>query len=177
MLGGLGALKSIIPGALFPIGIVTALIGVPFFIWLILGRGVNVLEISRLSSPSASRPCCGISASPLHPGPGPCDHRPERDQQDLPDAHLFGELTPDSGDIRLRDQSARQMTQARWRQQIWLHALRTSSWSWISSVIEVVVLGRLDSLSMRLADEDILAAGRALQALGIAHLADRPSTP
>ncbi|MNF98095.1 Hemin transport system permease protein HmuU [compost metagenome] len=31
--------KSIIPGALFPIGIVTALIGVPFFIWLILGRG------------------------------------------------------------------------------------------------------------------------------------------
>ena len=31
--------KSIIPGALFPIGIVTAIIGVPFFIWLILGRG------------------------------------------------------------------------------------------------------------------------------------------
>lgn len=31
--------KSIVPGALFPIGIVTAIIGVPFFIWLILGRG------------------------------------------------------------------------------------------------------------------------------------------
>ena len=34
--------KSIVPGALFPIGIVTALIGVPFFIWLVLsqrGRG------------------------------------------------------------------------------------------------------------------------------------------
>ncbi|RAS13393.1 MULTISPECIES: FecCD family ABC transporter permease [Microvirgula] len=31
--------KSIVPGALFPIGIVTALIGVPFFIWLILGKG------------------------------------------------------------------------------------------------------------------------------------------
>lgn len=30
--------KSIVPGALFPIGIVTALIGVPFFIWLILGQ-------------------------------------------------------------------------------------------------------------------------------------------
>jgi iron complex transport system permease protein len=29
--------KSIVPGALFPIGIVTALIGVPFLIWLILG--------------------------------------------------------------------------------------------------------------------------------------------
>jgi iron complex transport system permease protein len=31
--------KSIVPGSLFPIGIVTAIIGVPFFIWLILGRG------------------------------------------------------------------------------------------------------------------------------------------
>jgi len=30
------ASKTIIPGAIFPIGVVTALIGVPFFIWLIL---------------------------------------------------------------------------------------------------------------------------------------------
>lgn len=30
--------KSIVPGALFPIGIVTALIGVPFFIWLVLSQ-------------------------------------------------------------------------------------------------------------------------------------------
>jgi iron complex transport system permease protein len=30
------ASKTIIPGAVFPIGIVTALIGVPFFVWLIL---------------------------------------------------------------------------------------------------------------------------------------------
>lgn len=30
--------KSIVPGALFPIGIVTALIGVPFMTWLILGN-------------------------------------------------------------------------------------------------------------------------------------------
>lgn len=30
--------KTLIPGALFPVGIVTALIGVPFFFWLILGR-------------------------------------------------------------------------------------------------------------------------------------------
>ncbi|MCB4362631.1 iron ABC transporter permease [Hydrogenophaga taeniospiralis] len=30
--------KSIVPGALFPIGIVTALIGVPFMVWLILGN-------------------------------------------------------------------------------------------------------------------------------------------
>ena len=30
------ASKTVIPGAIFPIGIVTALIGVPFFVWLIL---------------------------------------------------------------------------------------------------------------------------------------------
>ncbi|MBN8905716.1 MAG: iron ABC transporter permease, partial [Rhodospirillales bacterium] len=33
------ASKVILPGALFPIGIVTALIGVPFFGWLILSQG------------------------------------------------------------------------------------------------------------------------------------------
>jgi len=33
------ASKSILPGAVFPIGIVTALIGVPFFLWLIIAAG------------------------------------------------------------------------------------------------------------------------------------------
>jgi iron complex transport system permease protein len=33
------ASKLILPGTLFPIGIVTALIGVPFFVWLILSTG------------------------------------------------------------------------------------------------------------------------------------------
>jgi iron complex transport system permease protein len=33
------ASKSILPGTVFPIGIVTALIGVPFFFWLVLARG------------------------------------------------------------------------------------------------------------------------------------------
>ncbi|GGA93304.1 FecCD family ABC transporter permease [Agarivorans gilvus] len=31
--------KIIVPGALFPIGIVTAIIGVPFFFWLIMSKG------------------------------------------------------------------------------------------------------------------------------------------
>ena len=33
------ASKSILPGTIFPIGIVTALIGVPFFFWLVMARG------------------------------------------------------------------------------------------------------------------------------------------
>jgi iron complex transport system ATP-binding protein len=38
----------------------------------------------------------------------------------------------------------------------------------------VVVLGRLQRLSMRLSDDDLQAALAALQALDITHLADRP---
>lgn len=38
MLSGASVLsKVIVPGALFPVGVVTAIIGVPFFFWLILG--------------------------------------------------------------------------------------------------------------------------------------------
>ncbi|HCV40559.1 MAG TPA: iron-siderophore ABC transporter permease, partial [Pseudomonas sp.] len=33
--------KTLIPGAIFPIGVVTSLIGVPFFISLILGAKKN----------------------------------------------------------------------------------------------------------------------------------------
>ena len=86
---------------------------------------------------------------------------------------LFGELTPDSGDIRLGDQSARRMTQARWRQRFG-YMPQNIQLGWISSVIGWWCSGRLDSLSMRLADEDILAAGRALQALGIAPSGGSP---
>jgi iron complex transport system permease protein len=28
--------KSVVPGAILPVGVVTALIGVPFFAWLVL---------------------------------------------------------------------------------------------------------------------------------------------
>ena len=42
------------------------------------------------------------------------------------------------------------------------------------SVLEVVVLGRLQSLKLRLSDDDLRAALSALRDLGIAHLADRP---
>ena len=168
--------KSIIPGALFPIGIVTALIGVPFFIWLILGRGVNVLEISRLSLSLGQQTLLRDLSLTLHPGQVHVIIGPERDRQDLLDAHPLRRADPGQWRHPPGDQSARQMTQARWRQQFG-YMPQNIQLELDLSVIEVVVLGRLDSLSMRLADEDILAAGRALQALGIAHLADRPLLP
>ena len=132
-----------------------------------------MLEISRLSLSLGQQTLLRELDLTLHPGQVHVIIGPNGTGKTSLMRTLFGELTPDSGDIRLGDQSARQMTQARWRQQFG-YMPQNIQLELDLSVIEVVVLGRLDSLSMRLADEDILAAGRALQALGIAHLADRP---
>ena len=131
-----------------------------------------MLEISRLSLSLGQQTLLRDLSLTLHPGQVHVIIGPNGTGKTSLMRTLFGELTPDSGDIRLGDQSARQMTQARWRQQFG-YMPQNIQLELDLSVIEVVVLGRLDSLSMRLADEDILAAGRALQALGIAHLAER----
>lgn len=86
---------------------------------------------------------------------------------------LFGELAPEAGDIRFNGEPLSRLHLARWRKRFG-YMPQNIQLELDLSVLEVVVLGRLDSLSMRLADEDILAALQALQALGIAHLADRP---
>ena len=85
---------------------------------------------------------------------------------------LFGELAPEAGDIRFDSEPLSRLHLARWRKRFG-YMPQNIQLELDLSVLEVVVLGRLDSLSMRLADEDILAALQALQALGIAHLADR----
>ncbi|GAA4499309.1 ABC transporter ATP-binding protein [Pseudaeromonas paramecii] len=86
---------------------------------------------------------------------------------------LFGELAPRQGHVCFAGQSPRQLGAAQWRR-LFGYMPQNIQLELELSVLEVVVLGRLDSLAMRLADEDILAAAAALQALGIAHLADRP---
>ena len=132
-----------------------------------------MLEISRLSLSLGQQTLLRELDLTLHPGQVHVIIGPNGTGKTSLLRALFGELTPGSGDIRLGGQSARQMTQAKWRQQFG-YMPQNIQLELDLSVIEVVVLGRLDSLSMRLADEDILAAGRALQALGVAHLADRP---
>ena len=85
---------------------------------------------------------------------------------------LFGELLPQGGDIRFNGEALSRLHLARWRKRFG-YMPQNIQLELDLSVLEVVVLGRLDSLSMRLSDDDILAALQALQALGIAHLADR----
>ncbi|BEV73550.1 ABC transporter ATP-binding protein [Paludibacterium sp. THUN1379] len=85
---------------------------------------------------------------------------------------LFGELAPQRGEIRFDGEALSRLHLARWRKRFGYMPQNTQL-ELDLSVLEVVVLGRLDSLSMRLSDDDIMAALQALQALGIAHLADR----
>ncbi|ELI6406803.1 ABC transporter ATP-binding protein [Aeromonas salmonicida] len=132
-----------------------------------------MLEISRLSLSLGQQALLRDLSLTLHPGQVHVIIGPNGTGKTSLMRALFGELTPAAGEIRLAGQSSRQMPQAKWRQQFG-YMPQNIQLELDLSVIEVVVLGRLDSLSMRLADEDILAAGRALQALGIAHLADRP---
>ncbi|MDZ7921204.1 ABC transporter ATP-binding protein [Rhodoferax sp.] len=86
---------------------------------------------------------------------------------------LFGELHLTLGAVRLHGTAMTPHTLPSWRQSIGYMPQNTQL-DLDLSALEVVVLGRLQRLSMRLSDEDLDAALKALQALDIAHLADRP---
>ncbi|MCB4362632.1 ABC transporter ATP-binding protein [Hydrogenophaga taeniospiralis] len=86
---------------------------------------------------------------------------------------LFGELPLARGAVRLRGTPMTPRNLPTWRQGIGYMPQNTQL-DLDLSALEVVVLGRLQRLSMRLSDDDLGAALEALQALDIAHLADRP---
>jgi iron complex transport system ATP-binding protein len=86
---------------------------------------------------------------------------------------LFGELPLAQGKVQLRGTPMKPHTLPAWRQGIGYMPQNTQL-DLDLSALEVVVLGRLQRLSMRLSDDDLGAALQALQALDIAHLADRP---
>jgi iron complex transport system ATP-binding protein len=86
---------------------------------------------------------------------------------------LFGELPLTRGRVRLRGVPLMPRALASWRRSIGYMPQNTELELDLSA-LEVVVLGRLQRLSMRLSDEDLDAALAALAALDVAHLADRP---
>ncbi|MDG5975865.1 ABC-type Fe(III) dicitrate transporter ATP- binding protein [Hydrogenophaga taeniospiralis CCUG 15921] len=86
---------------------------------------------------------------------------------------LFGELPLTRGGVRLHGTPMTPHALTAWRQGIGYMPQNTQL-DLDLSALEVVVLGRLQRLSMRLSDDDLRAALEALQALDIAHLADRP---
>ena len=85
---------------------------------------------------------------------------------------LFGELPLQHGTISFQGRTLSDLGASQWRQQFGYMPQNTQL-ELDLSVLEVVVLGRLQSLKLRLSDDDLRAALSALQDLGIAHLADR----
>ena len=85
---------------------------------------------------------------------------------------LFGELPLQHGTISFQGRTLADLGASQWRQQFGYMPQNTQL-ELDLSVLEVVVLGRLQSLKLRLSDDDLRAALSALQDLGIAHLADR----
>lgn len=86
---------------------------------------------------------------------------------------LFGELSSDKGEIRYQGKRLSDQRLTHWQQHFGYMPQNTQL-DLDLTVLEVVVLGRLASLGMRLNDEDLTAALSALADLGIVHLADRP---
>lgn len=86
---------------------------------------------------------------------------------------VFGDFPLSNGTVRLFGTTLTPGRLPAWRQRLGYMPQNTQL-DLDLSVLEVVVLGRLQRLSMRLSDEDLDAALKALQALDLTHLADRP---
>lgn len=88
---------------------------------------------------------------------------------------IFGELRARAGTIRLGEAVLSPRRLSQWRKPIG-YMPQDIAIEAALSVLEVVLLGRMDALHMHLGDDDIAAALVALQAVGIGHLAQRDIT-
>ncbi|CAM3780348.1 Hemin import ATP-binding protein HmuV [Vibrio aerogenes CECT 7868] len=85
---------------------------------------------------------------------------------------LFGDMVLQSGEFQFRDTSARSVSVATWRQ-LFGYMPQDIRLDIGLKVIEVVLLGRLDALSLRIDDLMLQEAMQILDQLGLTHLADR----
>lgn len=86
---------------------------------------------------------------------------------------LFGDIQPTSGDISFHDTSLKRKQISRWREQFG-YMPQDIRLDIELSVLEVVLLGQLGALSLRLDDSLIKQALTALEKIGLLHLANRP---
>ncbi|BFM51424.1 ABC transporter ATP-binding protein [Marinomonas sp. THO17] len=85
---------------------------------------------------------------------------------------LFGDIQAKSGDIRFQDQSLTSKKLSSWRK-LFGYMPQDIRLDIELSVLEVVLLGQLDALSLRLDDSLIEQALSALDKIGLLHLANR----
>lgn len=86
---------------------------------------------------------------------------------------LFGDILPDSGDISFHNLLLKRKQISHWREQFG-YMPQDIKLDIELSVLEVVLLGQLDALSLRLDDSLIKQALTALEKIGLLHLANRP---
>lgn len=85
---------------------------------------------------------------------------------------LFGEVRLDSGSIRHSDETLNLKQLSSWRQRFG-YMPQDIHLDVNLTVIEVVLLGRLDALSLRVEDHMLRGALDILQSMGLSHLANR----
>ncbi|AEF55206.1 ABC transporter ATP-binding protein [Marinomonas posidonica] len=85
---------------------------------------------------------------------------------------LFGDIQAQSGDISFFDQTLHSKQLSQWRKQFG-YMPQDIRLDVELSVLEVVLLGQLDALSLRLDDSLIEQALSALETIGLLHLANR----
>ncbi|WP_417528625.1 ABC transporter ATP-binding protein [Marinomonas shanghaiensis] len=86
---------------------------------------------------------------------------------------LFGDILSESGDISFNNATLKRKHLSQWREQFG-YMPQDIKLDIELSVLEVVLLGKLDALSLRLDDALIKQALTALEKIGLLHLANRP---
>ncbi len=132
-----------------------------------------MLEVDRLHLKAGTHPvACGYSVS-FRPGEVTAIIGPNGCGKTSLMRALFGELSPSAGHIRLNGDDIRHTRLPLWRQRFG-YMPQDTRLDLDLSTLEVVMLGRLDRLGMRVDDETVLAALQALDAVGLMHIAERP---
>lgn len=85
---------------------------------------------------------------------------------------IFGDIAPAGGDIHHGRHRLGGETLKRWRDRIGYMPQDTALEASLTA-LEVVLLGKMDALGFHVDDETLRAAVEAMQAVGVAHLADR----
>lgn len=132
-----------------------------------------MLEVENLHLYAGTHPVAAGYSVQFHPGEVTAIIGPNGCGKTSLMRSLFGELSPSAGHIRLNGDDIRNSRLPAWRQRFG-YMPQDTRLDLDLSTLEVVMLGRLDRLGMRVDDETVMAALKALDSVGLMHIAERP---